>query len=519
MALSFALVLLIILINNKRVFLSAKNDERAYWLLVKWVLFFCVQDAVWGICASDLVTDDMPLFISSTVFHISTVMTTFFWLYFILTYLGDRVKHPNFLLALDGVVVAIQVAMLTVNFYDPIIFHVVGGRYVTDTFRAVAFLNQYIVYFLMSIVTGIIALSSKGISREKFVSVFFFSLAPVLTGVAQFIYPDGPFYSLGYFLGCFIIHVFVVMKNREELHNLLSKQQITEQTKLANTDELTSLLNRHAYEDTIRQYHDKADNLSFVYIALDINGLKVVNDTQGHIAGDELIIGAAECMRICLGSYGKVFRVGGDEFAAIIHANPQELEFIKRDLEETVMNWHGEQVKELSISVGYVTKREFPEYPITELAAIADERMYEAKSIYYKKRGVDRRGLHTAFNAMCASYKKILKINVSDDTFNIICMDVSEQVAERGFSVNISAWLHNFATSGNIHPDDVDNYLSLTNINNIRDFFGSGNRSLNIFYRRKCDDGYRQCKMEMIPAEDFSPTAMNLYLYVKDIDK
>ena len=49
---------------------------------------------------------------------------------------------------------------------------------------------------------------------------------------------------------------------------------------------------------------------------MDVNRLKIVNDSQGHAAGDELLQGAASCMKKCFDSCGKVYRTGGDEFIA-----------------------------------------------------------------------------------------------------------------------------------------------------------------------------------------------------------
>ena len=55
-----------------------------------------------------------------------------------------------------------------------------------------------------------------------------------------------------------------------------------------------------------------------MYISIDLNGLKRVNDTYGHVAGDELIRAAADCMKNSFNEYGKIYRIGGDEFAVII---------------------------------------------------------------------------------------------------------------------------------------------------------------------------------------------------------
>lgn len=96
----------------------------------------------------------------------------------------------------------------------------------------------------------------------------------------------------------------------------------------------------------------------FVYAALDVNGLKGINDTLGHNAGDELIQGAAECKKQCFGSYGRVYRIGGDEFVSIIFVDESELKKIREDFDEVISHWSGMMVDELSISCGYVYSRE-----------------------------------------------------------------------------------------------------------------------------------------------------------------
>jgi diguanylate cyclase (GGDEF)-like protein len=156
----------------------------------------------------------------------------------------------------------------------------------------------------------------------------------------------------------------------------------------SNVDELTGLYNRRAYEDDIAEHNDTASENDFVFVSLDVNGLKTVNDTLGHIAGDELLIGAAGCMKQCFAPYGRVYRTGGDEFAAIIFANESQLKKIKIDFEDAIAKWSGNRVKSLSVSSGYVTKREEVSTSVHEIANIADKRMYEAKAMFYKKKSI-----------------------------------------------------------------------------------------------------------------------------------
>ena len=124
-------------------------------------------------------------------------------------------------------------------------------------------------------------------------------------------------------------------------------------------------------------------------MSADVNGLKITNDTKGHEAGDELIKGAADCLHTAIMPYGKVFRTGGDEFIAILHT--KDCHALCSEISARTHIWHGEYSDSLSISFGCVSHDEFPEASIEELERIADMRMYDAKELYYKQAGVDRR--------------------------------------------------------------------------------------------------------------------------------
>lgn len=286
----------------------------------------------------------------------------------------------------------------------------------------------------------------------------------------------------------------------------------------ANLDELTGLYNRAAYEDEIEKYESNSHHPDFVYASIDVNGLKQVNDNLGHAAGDELLCGAATCLNNVLGKYGKVFRTGGDEFVSIFHADESRLAAIMESLEAETLRWKGKQVDSLAISVGYVTVREFPDKTVLEVAKLADQRMYEAKRQYYAAKGVDRRGQNDAHKVLCALYTKILKINLTEDTFSIINMKEEEQKKEFGFTEKLSEWLTDFGRSGQVHPDDLEAYLSKVQLPYMREYFQSGKTSLTVLYRRRYGSEFKQVMMEIIPTGEYREDDQSLYLYVKNID-
>ncbi|MCQ2082731.1 MAG: sensor domain-containing diguanylate cyclase [Lachnospiraceae bacterium] len=288
--------------------------------------------------------------------------------------------------------------------------------------------------------------------------------------------------------------------------------------KKSHTDELTGANNRRAYEDKIDELEQTSIAEDFVYISVDVNGLKVVNDTLGHAAGDELIIGACDCLNRTLGKYGNVYRTGGDEFVVLVNANEEQLKTALELLEMTTEKWSGSLVDSLSLSYGYVTSHDNQGMTIHDISVLADKEMYKAKSAHYAKKGVDRRGQAAAHTALCNLYTKILKINITEDTYSIVNMDTSEQTTEKGFADTISGWLSGFGKSGQVHEDDLEEYLTKTDLVYLRRYFNEGKTSISIQYRRKYSDGFKQVAMDMIPADDYSAENQTLFLYVKNIE-
>lgn len=284
------------------------------------------------------------------------------------------------------------------------------------------------------------------------------------------------------------------------------------------SDALTGILNRRAYESDIeaRGYYPKGKN--FVYVSFDLNGLKTTNDNIGHEAGDELLRGAAECMKSCFGKYGKLYRVGGDEFVAMITADDERMESINSEFIFMMENWRGQRVSSLSISYGYASRSEFPEMSIAELAQVADKRMYQSKAMHYSSLGIDRRGQQAAFDALCKTYAKILKVNLTDDTFAVLQIDVEELDESRGYREKFTDWMKEFAKSGQVREQDVDIFLKKTDIDYMRGYFIEGNQVLGIYYYRKLKGEYKKVMLEIIPSKEYTNENQIVFMYVKSIE-
>lgn len=179
---------------------------------------------------------------------------------------------------------------------------------------------------------------------------------------------------------CCIMYMFSkIMKEKYEKEKLLY---------VSNTDALTGCLNRHAYETDINKLDLKKE---WIYISLDLNSLKHINDTYGHDVGDEMICAAAACMMASFGEFGKVYRIGGDEFVVIVTQKPDELDTMTKHFDSSVAEWRGKIVNSMTISYGCVRSLEEDWELVHDIEKEADRRMYASKARYYSDSGIDRR--------------------------------------------------------------------------------------------------------------------------------
>ncbi|MDD7699254.1 MAG: GGDEF domain-containing protein [Spirochaetia bacterium] len=155
---------------------------------------------------------------------------------------------------------------------------------------------------------------------------------------------------------------------------------------ISQTDELTKVYNRRFYEQQLSEYSEKSPPKDFVFMLFDLNGLKAVNDSLGHNAGDELIKGVASCLIRTFGNSGQIYRIGGDEFVVMLFADEKKFNAMNDDFNDIISNWSGEFVKGISVSYGYVSTKEFPKMSVHEMSMLADKRMYENKAAYYKNK-------------------------------------------------------------------------------------------------------------------------------------
>jgi len=150
---------------------------------------------------------------------------------------------------------------------------------------------------------------------------------------------------------------------------------------MSYSDQLTKFGNRYAMNERIESI---SDGESVGVMFCDVTGLKRINDTEGHKAGDRLILRACESLRRVFKAH-EIFRIGGDEFLVLCPGIEEEElkekeETLKKDLQEN----------SVTMAVGAVWQKEGRKN-IDWLLSESEKLMYMDKSAYYKATGIDRR--------------------------------------------------------------------------------------------------------------------------------
>ena len=312
------------------------------------------------------------------------------------------------------------------------------------------------------------------------------------------------------------VHLIIGVENIDE-EIKREKEQIralNQANELARRDELTGTRNKTAYHELEQRIQQNIDDgievFEFAIIVCDINGLKQVNDTKGHKAGDEYIRSASRL--IChIFSHSPVFRIGGDEFVVFIAGDA----FADRELLFDTLHKHVlENIKKREgaiIAAGMATFEEGADIKISDVFNRADSKMYENKKRLKELALIEessdqenvlipitderQRQLDSFFEAlsMVAGGAHIFVCDMKHDysRWSKSAVDYFGMPSEYMYNAGVKWGEH-------LHPDDRDIYLK----NNARLFKG-GVKTHDMQYRVKKENGdYDVCTCRGVIVRD-----------------
>ncbi len=178
-------------------------------------------------------------------------------------------------------------------------------------------------------------------------------------------------------------HFIICVENREkdvqkEKEHLAA---LTTANEMARRDELTGTKNKTAYQEMEAELQRQMgeEDTAFGIVICDINGLKVINDTEGHKAGDDYI--RASCKLVCnVFHHSPVFRIGGDEFVVVLRGQDYEnreslISTLRRQVEENIRLGEGADV-----ASGLAEYLPGVDHDVLDVFNRADNQMYEDKA-------------------------------------------------------------------------------------------------------------------------------------------
>ena len=337
---------------------------------------FAVLVAIWS------VNDTLILQVltqNPAVIRLLNYITLIFLPYFIVSFIASVTnKHRSPLLH-------ILFAVICINFVLNISLTVTG---ISDYFDLVK-ISQAVIVIALAIAAYFVVSAIRHRQVEKrFLRIFLVGICSIAVGaiidllifrISSNVLQSTSLYArMGSLLFLILIGLYLIQENRRiQVENSRALEH------LAYTDGLTGMKNRLAFNEA-ESTLPKDPDAKYMIIQFDINDLKKVNDVYGHAEGDRHISGAAKIIRDSVHSSGDCYRVGGDEFVAIISGGDVEntaqsaIERMERLTEE----YNANEKPPVMLDIAYgMAVFAVSDGDLEKSVRLADKRMYECKRV------------------------------------------------------------------------------------------------------------------------------------------
>ena len=176
-----------------------------------------------------------------------------------------------------------------------------------------------------------------------------------------------------------LVGLIIVLRDVTELRELIADISYR-----ACHDDLTGLINRREFEGRLTTVLDECrmDKSEHALLYLDLDQFKIINDTCGHVAGDNLLKSIATLLENQVRAHDLLARFGGDEFAILLEHCSQDkaviiAEKIRKELKDYRFSW-GAHVFSIGVSVGIVPINQ-EQNDLSHIMSLADTACYSAK--------------------------------------------------------------------------------------------------------------------------------------------
>ena len=359
----FALALIAI-IRYKTWGLTEMVAQKNFAMCIDSQILFYISDTLYVMTKCGVLPHSSSfIMLTKELYFFSTAGMCFFWFLYFEYFQGSPFVESRRRMRMASILVWVMAVLLIRNLFNGMLFYVdADGVYR----RGPLFIVQYILSYLYVFITCLRAFigifdKSKQSKRKTLILLAIFPILPAIAGIGQFIYPQFP-------LECVVLSLSTLVMYHNWIEQMISVDPLT---RLNNRKQLVYYF-EHAVQNAV-------DDLIYILV-IDVNKFKKINDTYGHIEGDQALIRVAEALRNGCSKYpyrANISRYGGDEFVILVKADSEQMiEDFKNSIntELDILNSEAKSPYELTVSIG--SSKVVKGMALSELISEADRLMY-----------------------------------------------------------------------------------------------------------------------------------------------
>ena len=360
-AIGIVLIAVMIVCNLWR-FQTRNRADRYLLLMMFLALTSCVADPIsYTMKGMPGLFPKIAVYATSSWLFAANMLAVNYWVRFLAFYLNGGMPRRSKIML--NTVVSVGIALLVINLFTPIVFHIDDNNLYTRTNLYVFYLVVDYMLVINSLVTYFKSKAKGGIL--KFFSIWVYIVPILIGGVVQSLY-----------YGISVIPTSIAVSIAGVLASL--------QNEMIYHDQLTGLFNR-SYLLYLLEKNVTTPKFNITGIMIDLNGFKHINDEFGHAMGDDALVISARILQSAVGNAGCVIRYAGDEFIILLNTqNRENVEKCIAKIRNSFDKFNNDGVKPYSLFVSIGRhKFDMKNESVDTFINVIDARMYEDKKAFY----------------------------------------------------------------------------------------------------------------------------------------
>lgn len=359
------IILLLILYKLKN---KTKYSTIIFKKMIICFIFFCLSDIISIMFrGTNYYYSNIILYLSNSLYLYLPLLVGYYWIKYVYLNLEQKKYEQKYVRVLLSIPTIIGTLMLFLNIFTHNLFIINSNNlYERGEFYYVYTICTWFYIATSTIKTIMVYFKTNNIYiKEKIFPLCLFIVAPAITSIIQNIFYGLSINQIGFTISSLLIYL-----------SYLDEQ--------ISIDNLTKINNRTKFNEYIQNKFDTIkndDTISLIFI--DVDNFKAINDTYGHLVGDEVLIDIADILKRSCNEYHKdlfLSRYGGDEFVIVSSLSTKKLQELEKVINRNLKEYNKKRNNKLSVSIGYASNIKSNYESANHLINVADDIMYKTKT-------------------------------------------------------------------------------------------------------------------------------------------